>query len=84
MESLSSILNSCNVGLYCTKYWYIAFALFCFQKSGICDIIPGAQIDDFLFDPCGYSMNGLLPGVGTIRIPIYTFLHPLPNVIDFP
>ncbi|XP_062591112.1 S-adenosylmethionine decarboxylase proenzyme-like isoform X1 [Saccostrea cucullata] len=32
------------------------------KKSGICDIIPGAQIDDFLFDPCGYSMNGLLPG----------------------
>nr|XP_022292439.1 S-adenosylmethionine decarboxylase proenzyme-like isoform X2 [Crassostrea virginica] len=32
------------------------------KKSGICDIIPGVQIDDFLFDPCGYSMNGLLPG----------------------
>lgn len=33
------------------------------QKSGIADIIPGIKIDDFLFDPCGYSMNGLLPGV---------------------
>ncbi|KAH9525200.1 AMP deaminase [Bulinus truncatus] len=32
------------------------------KKSGICDIIPGIQIDDYLFDPCGYSMNGLLPG----------------------
>lgn len=32
------------------------------QKSGIADIIPGIKIDDFLFDPCGYSMNGLLPG----------------------
>ncbi|XP_059145079.1 S-adenosylmethionine decarboxylase proenzyme-like [Physella acuta] len=32
------------------------------QKSGICDIIPGIQIDDYLFDPCGYSMNGLMPG----------------------
>ncbi|KAK3096816.1 hypothetical protein FSP39_003563 [Pinctada imbricata] len=29
-------------------------------KSGIVDIVPGAIIDDFLFDPCGYSMNGLL------------------------
>ena len=33
------------------------------QKSGIVDIIPGMQIDDFLFEPCGYSMNGLLPDV---------------------
>ncbi|KAK7503290.1 hypothetical protein BaRGS_00005555 [Batillaria attramentaria] len=31
------------------------------QKSGIVDIIPGMKIDDFLFEPCGYSMNGLLP-----------------------
>ncbi|KAK3603350.1 hypothetical protein CHS0354_025955 [Potamilus streckersoni] len=31
------------------------------KKSGICNIIPGVQIDDYLFEPCGYSMNGLLP-----------------------
>ncbi|XP_060605951.1 S-adenosylmethionine decarboxylase proenzyme 1-like isoform X2 [Ruditapes philippinarum] len=31
------------------------------EKSGIDKIIPGAKIDDFLFEPCGYSMNGLLP-----------------------
>ncbi|ESO87235.1 hypothetical protein LOTGIDRAFT_205808 [Lottia gigantea] len=31
------------------------------KKSGICNIIPGAKIDDVLFEPCGYSMNGLLP-----------------------
>ncbi|XP_069104008.1 S-adenosylmethionine decarboxylase proenzyme-like [Argopecten irradians] len=31
------------------------------KDSGISDILPGAQIDDFLFEPCGYSMNGLLP-----------------------
>ncbi|KAL4233816.1 AMP deaminase [Mactra antiquata] len=31
------------------------------QKSGIDKLIPGAKIDDFLFEPCGYSMNGLLP-----------------------
>ena len=34
-----------------------------FQKTGIADLIPGTVIDDFLFDPCGYSMNGLLPNV---------------------
>ena len=32
------------------------------KKSGIIDIIPGLQIDDFLFEPCGYSMNGIMPG----------------------
>ncbi|XP_071134234.1 S-adenosylmethionine decarboxylase proenzyme-like [Mytilus galloprovincialis] len=40
------------------------------QKSGIIDIIPGLQIDDFLFDPCGYSMNGILPGGFYITIHI--------------
>ncbi|XP_032232469.2 S-adenosylmethionine decarboxylase proenzyme isoform X2 [Nematostella vectensis] len=29
------------------------------KATGIADFIPGAIIDDFLFDPCGYSMNGL-------------------------
>ncbi|XP_077283309.1 S-adenosylmethionine decarboxylase isoform X2 [Arctopsyche grandis] len=29
------------------------------KKSGIEKIIPGMVIDDFLFDPCGYSMNGV-------------------------
>ncbi|ELU17284.1 hypothetical protein CAPTEDRAFT_150242 [Capitella teleta] len=31
------------------------------KKSGIDQIIPGAIIDDFLFEPCGYSMNAILP-----------------------
>lgn len=30
--------------------------------SGIEDILPGSTIDAFLFEPCGYSMNGLAPG----------------------
>ncbi|KAH9520727.1 AMP deaminase [Dermatophagoides farinae] len=30
------------------------------RKSGIDSIIPGMVIDDYLFSPCGYSMNGLL------------------------
>lgn len=29
-------------------------------QSGINKIIPGMVIDDYLFDPCGYSMNGVL------------------------
>lgn len=30
------------------------------QKSGIDKILPCMKIDDYLFDPCGYSMNGIL------------------------
>lgn len=30
------------------------------RKSKIDTLIPGMLIDDFLFEPCGYSMNGLL------------------------
>jgi len=30
------------------------------QKSGIDKILPNVTIDDYLFDPCGYSMNGIL------------------------
>lgn len=32
------------------------------EMSGIDKLIPGAVIDEFLFDPCGYSMNGLIKG----------------------
>lgn len=31
------------------------------RKTGINNLIPGTVIDDYLFDPCGYSMNGILP-----------------------
>jgi len=30
------------------------------QASGISTLLPGSVIDDFQFEPCGYSMNGLL------------------------
>lgn len=30
-------------------------------KSGIDQLIPGAIIDEFLFEPCGYSMNAIMP-----------------------
>lgn len=32
-------------------------------KSGIDQILPGMKIDDYLFDPCGYSMNGIARNV---------------------
>ncbi|XP_053694088.1 S-adenosylmethionine decarboxylase proenzyme [Sabethes cyaneus] len=34
------------------------------QKSGIHKLIPGMVIDDYLFDPCGYSMNGVSKNCG--------------------
>lgn len=30
------------------------------RASGIDTLLPGSQIQEFCFDPCGYSMNGLL------------------------
>lgn len=32
------------------------------KRTGICDLVPGAIIDDFAFEPCGYSMNAILHG----------------------
>lgn len=31
-------------------------------NSGIANLFPEAQLDDFLFDPLGYSVNGILDG----------------------
>lgn len=33
------------------------------RVSGIVDILPGATIDEHLFDPCGYSCNAMKDGV---------------------
>lgn len=38
------------------------------QKSGIDKILPGIVIDDYLFEPCGYSMNGLTKGVSISKV----------------
>ena len=33
------------------------------KKSGIDQLVPNMKIDDYLFEPCGYSMNGVLLNV---------------------
>lgn len=33
----------------------------CSEKSGIDKIFPNAILDAYLFDPCGYSVNAILP-----------------------
>jgi S-adenosylmethionine decarboxylase len=39
------------------------------QRSGIGNLVEGAVCDDYLFDPCGYSVNGLLDdGYFTIHV----------------
>lgn len=39
------------------------------QASGILALKPHADIDDYVFEPCGYSMNGI-EGTGLITIHI--------------
>lgn len=43
------------------KVKQILINLCCFapQMSGIRDLIPGSVIDATMFNPCGYSMNGM-------------------------
>ncbi|XP_077977562.1 S-adenosylmethionine decarboxylase proenzyme-like [Glandiceps talaboti] len=38
------------------------------QKSGIADLFPDLKVDSVMFDPCGYSMNGLMPNEGYMTI----------------
>ena len=52
---------------YCTVKYILVFLLYyrCFnisimQASGIDLIFPGATLDHAVFDPCGYSANGLI------------------------
>jgi S-adenosylmethionine decarboxylase len=35
------------------------------RESGIRDLIPGSVIDATLFNPCGYSMNGMKSDVSS-------------------
>ena len=44
------------------------------RKSGIDQIIPDMVIDDYLFDPCGYSMNGITKNVSFFKIILQTLI----------
>lgn len=45
------------------------------QKSGIDRLYPTATLDDFLFTPCGYSVNGILKGVRTGATAVLNHQH---------
>ncbi|KAI8927810.1 S-adenosylmethionine decarboxylase [Entophlyctis helioformis] len=45
-----------------------------FTQTGISDVYPDSQVDDFVFNPCGYSLNGLLG-------PYYYTIHVTPEDI---
>lgn len=48
-------------------------------KAGIEKLVPNMTIDDVLFEPCGYSMNGITKGVGFVltlyNYPENRYLH---------
>lgn len=51
-------------GLFSNKHYpkyssLISLLLLLFQRSGIEKILPDMIIDDYQFEPCGYSMNGI-------------------------
>ena len=43
--------------------WYHSNIFNLLQKSGIDKLLPGMKMDDFLFSPIGYSMNGIMEDV---------------------
>lgn len=43
------------------------------EKSGINKILPGINIDDYLFEPCGYSMNGISKNVSFFVLYFFCF-----------
>lgn len=52
------------------------------QKSGIDKLIPNMIIDDFLFEPCGYSMNGISKSVRICNINILYCMYYFIVMID--
>ena len=39
-----------------------------FQKSSIDKLLPEMKMDDFLFSPIGYSMNGIMKEVPRLNV----------------
>ena len=56
---MKSSIEKCRVA----ALLFICEAFLLPQVSGIDKIIPKMKVDEFLFDPCGYSMNGILKNV---------------------
>merc|ERR1712179_96089 len=63
------------------------------EKSGISSLVPNMKIDDYLFHPCGYSMNGVLLnesedyGLGEYvtfesNVPAVSYLSIVTNVLN--
>ena len=48
---------------YFLRKVYIFFVACVFQLCGVDNLFPDAVIDDYLFDPCGYSANGVMDDV---------------------
>jgi len=42
-----------------------------FQMSGIRDLVPGSVIDATMFNPCGYSMNGMKTDVSDVSVVLH-------------
>ncbi|XP_055836821.1 S-adenosylmethionine decarboxylase proenzyme isoform X1 [Episyrphus balteatus] len=50
------------------------------ERAGIHKLIPGMVIDDYLFDPCGYSMNGIAKNIsGNYPQGCYMTIHITPE-----
>lgn len=58
LEILMNDLDPSILKKYCKGYYSDAKELT--KKQGIADLVPGSTIDDVIFEPCGYSANGIL------------------------
>lgn len=63
---LGAVLESLCASLTCCCCCLFAQVT---TETGIRRLVPAADIDDYVFEPCGYSMNGILGG-GFITIHI--------------
>ena len=52
------------------------------RKSGIDQLIPTMLIDDFLFEPCGYSMNGVSKSVSLCYFNVLCLIKNSQNTIN--
>jgi S-adenosylmethionine decarboxylase len=59
LEILMTQVDPSVMSMFTQEYGLTAEQLT--DKTGISDIFPEAIIDDFLFEPCGYSMNAIMP-----------------------